>query len=45
MVGKGKLALQLLGLAVWTAAWLGAGGLILHKMFPEENKRDKDRSD
>ena len=35
-MSKGKLALQILGLAVWTAAWLGAGHVILHKMFPEE---------
>jgi hypothetical protein len=35
---KTKIALQLVGLAVWTAAWLGSGALILKKLFPEEKK-------
>ncbi len=38
-MSKAKVALQLLGLAAWTAAWLGAGGLILNRLFPEEKKR------
>lgn len=33
-----KIALQLVGLAVWTAAWLGSGALILNKLFPEERE-------
>jgi len=35
---KLKITLQLLGLAAWTAAWLGAGGLILKKLFPDEHE-------
>ena len=39
---KGKVALQLVGLAVWTAAWLGAGQYILNRLFPEEKKKSDD---
>jgi hypothetical protein len=36
---KTKIALQLVGLAVWTAAWLGSGALILNKLFPPPEKK------
>ncbi len=38
---KAKIALQILGLAAWTAAWLGSGALILNKLFPLFEKEDE----
>ena len=31
------------GLAAWCGAWLGAGWLILDHLFPEENKKKKNK--
>lgn len=40
MIKRTKIALQLVGLAVWTAAWLGSGALILKKLFLKEKKKE-----
>ena len=39
MIKKAKIALQIVGLAIWTAAWLGGGSLILNKLFPVQKKK------
>lgn len=36
-----KAPIYFIGLAGWTAAWLGAGWVILNHLFPEGQERRK----